>query len=380
MESKPFTLIDLFAGAGGFTAGFVCPRERAGHWRALAGIDANRNAVRTFRANFGADIGICADLSAVDPKEYLEGLELSPGDLHLLHASPPCQDFSENNRKNGKGSDDKFRIALNWAETFQPKIVTIENVLNFRNVYDEEIRQCLGEAGYDIDVFELDAAYYGVPQHRRRIFYIAVHRSLNKKPYRPVPTHGDPRSADGSVKPWVTVKEAIGDLPHRRPGQGQAPFRSKLDPHTPETKHTYGSYACSMRPERGAAITGHYARPLSKLALDRIKALQPGQAIAHLPPELRPRDGFRGAYGRMHPHRPSKTITTGIRGPSHGPFCHFSQERLITIREAARLQSFPDAFKFEGTTAAQSLLIGNAVPPLLAQAICSVCTHLLEDG
>lgn len=371
-------LIDLFCGCGGFTAGLLFPEgDDCVGWRVLLGVDINATAVETFAANFGKQSARQADLVEADPWRYLSELGLRPGELNHLHASPPCEAYSVNNRINGNHADLRFRVALEWAEVFLPKVVTIENVRNLEKAHDAEIRNRLNSAGYRVISFKVDTADYGVPQHRKRLFYLACQATLGVAPCPPKATHCNPLKPQQGLKPWVMVREAIGDLPPRKAGEGPDHFVSNIDATDPADQLCLGEYASMMRPPKGTIITGHYARPLDKLAMSRLRCLSPGQAIWVLPSHLRPKMGFRGAYGRMHPDYPAKTITTGVRGPSHGPFCHYVQDRLITLREAARLQSFPDTFSFEGGRAAQAFQIGNAVPPLVSRAIRRVSEELI---
>lgn len=376
--SEELTLIDLFCGCGGFTAGFLFPEDDSrAEWKVLLGVDINPTALETFGVNFGQQVARQADLLEANPRSYLKELGLRAGELDHLHASPPCEAYSVNNRVNGNHGDLRFRVALEWVEVFLPKVATIENVRSLEKAHDAEIRNRLSSAGYQAISFRVDAADYGVPQHRKRLFYLACRATLGVAPCPPKATHCNPLKPQQELKPWVMVREAIGDLPPREAGEGPDHFVSNIDPTDPADQPYLGEYASMMRPPKGTIITGHYARPLDKLAMSRLRCLGPGQAIWALPSHLRPKMGFRGAYGRMHPDYPAKTITTGVRGPSHGPFCHYVQDRLITLREAARLQSFPDTFSFEGGKAAQAFQIGNAVPPLLSRVIRRVSEELI---
>lgn len=373
-----FTLVDLFCGCGGFTAGFLFPPLTNNvKWRILLGIDKKHDSVAAFQANFGKKRAYQADLTELDPNEMLKRLGLASGELDHLHASPPCEAYSNNNRVNGNMTDSRFEVALKWARVFLPKVITIENVHNLEKAHDTAIREQLERAGYSVMSFKLDAADFGVPQHRKRLFYLACLKSISTNLELPSPTHCDPRVKTDSLKPWVTVRDAIGDLPVRSAGGGPGTFESKLDLTKDNALLRLSEYAVIMRPVKGTEITEHFARDLDELALKRLRSLKPGQAIEALPSSLQPKSGFRGAYGRLHPDCPAKTITTGIRGPSHGPFCHYGQERLITFREAARLQSFFDKFVFCGKRSSVAFQIGNAVPPLLSKAIRLISEQLL---
>ena len=376
IEPSPFTLVDLFCGCGGYSLGYKFPSDGTAQWKVLRGIDLDRNAVSTFNANIGEHIGRVADLESEDPKGHLAELGLQPGELGCLHASPPCEAYSPNNRVNGHGRDFRFQIAFDWVKVFRPRIVTIENVLRLKE-WDGNIRKTLESLSYRVESFVLNSADYGVPQTRKRLYYIAYHESLGVAPTAPLPRYASPAGVGDDQRPWRTVREAIGDLPRRLAGKGPDRFKSRLDLESAEARERIGEFASLMRPSRGTEIANHRARDLSDLMLKRVKSLKAGEAIANLPPELQPRMGFRGAYGRLHPGSPSKTITTGVRGPSHGPFCHYRDDRLITIREAARLQSFPDYFTFEGGLDSQAQQVGNAVPPLLAAALRREFSQLL---
>ncbi len=371
-----YKIVDLFSGCGGFTAGFLCFEGKA-KWDVLVGIDIDKDAVNTFKANFGIRAGKQDDLVTADPELYLRKLKLTPMSLDHLHASPPCQDYSINNRRNGSHSDSRYKIALRWAQVFIPKVLTIENVHQLGKAHDKEIRESLRELGYRVYRLKLDAADFGAPQHRKRLFYLAYLKSLGMPSLRLIKTHAKQNERCVSQIPWVSAREAIGDLPPRVAGDKRDIFVSRMD--LSRQSNALSNYARTLRSAKGQIVTEHYARPLDELALSRVRCLRPGQAIEHLPFDLRPKSGFRGAYGRLHPDHPSKTITTGIRGPSHGPFCHYAQDRLITFREAARLQGFPDSFLFEGGRSSKAAQIGNAVPPILARVFRNLSEQILAN-
>ena len=311
------TLIDLFCGCGGYSWGFLSPGDETRGWRVLRGLDIDQNAVATFNRNIGGDVAVVADLDKEDPRYHLDDLSLEPEQLSCLHASPPCEAYSVNNRRNGHGKDFRFRIALEWAEVFRPKIVTIENVLRLQE-WEEEIQARLHALGYEVNSFVLNSVNYGVPQLRKRLYYIAYHKSLGISPSAPEPDHGPPHGLSPGQQPWVTVGEALQDLPPREAGRGPDRFKARLDTRDLKVRARLGDYAAILRAPRGAEIANHGARKLNELMLQRVRILMPGQAIDDLPEDLRPRMGFRGAYGRLDPSLPSKTITTGVRGPSHG--------------------------------------------------------------
>lgn len=371
----PLTLVDLFCGCGGVSAGFMFPGLES-PFRAVLGVDADSLALRSFKANHPGTTAIKADLGALQQSEIraiARRLRLRAGELTALHASPPCQLFSANNRSRNDVAGDPFlfRAIFKWVNVLRPKAVTIENVAGMRTALrgtiDSEIRREMGRLGYNVAVDVLNAADYGVPQHRVRLVYLAYRRDLQVAPALPTATHGE---RSNGVRAHVTVAEAIGDLPAREAGDGTESFSSESSATDGPLAFEVSSYSTLVSAPQGHEVSHHWAPALSDLARRRIESLEPGQALAHLPPNLRPSMGYRGAYGRLDPTKAASTITGNCDYPSRGRFSHYRETRGITLREAARLQSFPDSFDWplsQRSRVAQQ--IGNAVPPLLARAL-----------
>jgi DNA (cytosine-5)-methyltransferase 1 len=370
------TLVDLFCGCGGLSAGFAFPGLQP-RFRVVAGVDWDRPSLKTFKHNHPTAVAYRADLSALSETEVrgiARRLDLKAGRLDVLHASPPCQPFRAINRSlaDTKGDAFLFRSVIRWAGVLRPRAVTYENVIGMKvahegELYDELIR---GLEGLDYSVASggLDAARFGVPQHRVRLFIVAYRNDVLVSPRLPSETHGPSGSG---LRPLVSSRQAIGDLPPTFAGAEEAHFLAQGAPVPPARALESGEpYSAIVSAPVGHNVTHHWSPALSALSRRRIEALAPGQAIDHLPKRLQPRMGYRGAYGRLHPDRPATTITGNCDHPSRGRFSHYDQVRGITLREAARLQSFPDAFHWpvpHRSHIAQQ--IGNAVPPLLAHAL-----------
>lgn len=367
--SERLSAVDLFCGCGGISEGL-----RAAGFNVLAGIDVNEIALETFRNQFPEAETLNWDLASNSPTQLLDSLGLLAGELDLLAGGPPCQGFSKNVPRARRYLDDPknqlVRTFLDYVEVLQPKVVMMENVAEMKNgfgrAYTEEVEERLSAAGYSVRYGVLLAADYGVPQMRRRAFFLAA--KSRRVPEFPQPTHRAPSSFDRKqnrlfsqeVRTHVTVWEAIGDLPSLKHGEGVEETCYSSPPQN--------RYQELMR-NGSTALTQHIARRLAPTQFERLKSLRAGEGYKQLPEHLRPKSGYSGAYGRLTKDMVAPTITRWMFHPGSGRFGHPVDVRTITIREAARLQSFPDRFAFSGSYNKQSEQLGNAVPPLLAQRI-----------
>lgn len=366
-RASGFTAIDLFCGAGGLSEGF-----RQAGCSVLAGNDIDKFAGKTFAAThpeaafFGAPI---ADISATD---FLRETGLKRGDLDCLVGGPPCQAFSVYNHQRGlhDARSSLFREYLRIVEGLNPKWVVMENVTGILSAGGgkavEDIVAGLNGLGYEVETRVLKAEEFGVPQERRRIFFIG--NRVGKPIPWPEPTHGS------GLLPFVTVWDALSDL--RVLANGEAPD-GPASYRTPPAN----DYQTMLRGNR-THVENHHAPKLAKINLERMKYIPEGGSWRDIPVELLP-TGMKRArrcdhtkrYGRMRKDGLSCTVLT--KCDLHwGAYIHPEQDRVITPREAARLQSFPDWFTFQGPRTEQFVKVGNAVPPLLgrrvAEALLSV--------
>jgi DNA (cytosine-5)-methyltransferase 1 len=360
--------IDMFCGCGGISAGL-----RDAGFRILAGTDIEPNYICTFEHNFPEAQAITDDLSQLSPEVLMERLELRPGDLDLLAGGPPCQGFSKNVPRKQRYLDlPNNRLVLTfieYVEALQPKLVLMENVAEMKNgfeqAYSNEIVKRLEDDGYSVSHKVLNAADYGVPQRRRRAFFLA---RKGKTPLRfPVQTHKDECDLPASLflpglhfRKKVTVWDAIGDLPSVSHEDGRATHSYACEP--------LSEYQRIMR-KGSDSVLNHSPRKLAEKQYERLASLAPGQGLKHLPEHLRTKSGYSGAYGRLTKDMIAPTITRWVFHPGSGRFGHPVDTRVITIREAARLQGFRDTFEFKGTYTQQAGQVGNAVPPLLAEQL-----------
>jgi DNA (cytosine-5)-methyltransferase 1 len=251
-----------------------------------------------------------------------------------------------------------------------PKVVLIENVppilTTGNNRFRDEICNLFEEIGYKTSYKNLLAADYGIPQKRRRAFFIAL--KDRREPVFPAPTHmASSKNKKNYLPPYVTIKEAIGDLPNLKMGQ-------KIENYI---KLPFTEYQKLMRKNQ-CKLYNHEAKAQNEQNIERMRCLKQGQSMKDLPKYLQAKSGFSQAYGRLANNKPSCTITANMHNLGSGRYIHPTQNRGITVREAARLQSFDDEFVFLGSTFSQCRQVGNAVPPLLAKAIAEyIEAHLL---
>ncbi len=370
-----YTVIDLFAGAGGLTTGF----HLAG-FQTICAIDENAKALATFKHNYPETKFVLAkDIRTINPRELRLALQLDREELTAIIGGPPCQGFSRNIPAGYRCLEDSrnqlYNTFLEFVKEFRPLYVVMENVPEILKAYNgtvrEEITIQLERMGYGVTSTSLNAANYGVPQTRARAFFVG---SLNSvAPTLPEPTHhGDISSLNPKQKSIqlnllqpitssiVTVRDAIGDLPVLEAGQEYTGEAYICEPQT--------NYQRLLRSSSNKLVN-HIARELSPIQMSRARALKEGQDARDLPLELAPKKHYSGAYGRLYWDKPARTITRWVFHPGSGRFFHPIQDRTITIREAARLHSYPDRFHFLGSYTEMADQIGESVPPLLAKAI-----------
>ncbi len=358
MKPKP-TAIDLFCGAGGLSEGF-----RQAGFQVLAGNDFNEVAGETFAATHLDAVFVPGPVQDVTAKRISVETGLAKGDLDCLVGGPPCQAFSVYNRQRGlhDARSHLFKEYLRLVEGLYPKWIVMENVTGILSAGGGSvvtvIRDKLRRLGYRTEFKILKAEQYGVPQERRRVVILGTRTDAELS--FPSPSHGK------GLQELVNIRDAIGDLPPLLNGEALTLARYGLFPQC--------DYQKAMR-VRSGLVQDHSAPKLSAINLERMKHIKPGGSWRDIPVKLLP-EGMKRAkrsdhtkrYGRMRWDGQSCTILTKC-DVHWGAYIHPEQDRAISVREAARIQSFPDWFHFEGSMTDQYVQIGNAVPPLLGKAI-----------
>lgn len=346
---RKLRVIDLFAGAGGFTLG-LC---QTGRFEPVFANDFNAYAAKTYNANFG-DHCLHGDIN-----DLLANKSFKFPDAEVVIGGPPCQGFSPlNKRREGDPRKQLWRAFMEVVGRVNPVAFVMENVPELLSSAEFVDIKALAESmGYFVNAEILNAADYGVPQRRKRAIVLASRTGLLPLP---APTHCNPQKTptlfQNGLLPWETVTRAIEDLPEPVGIElriGEIP--SPLDLHfgrTP-TKQSLMRYRCV--PEGGNRFDLQRKRPdLTPMCW------------------IRKKSGGTDLFGRLWGDRPAFTIRTEFFKPEKGRYLHPKQHRPITHREAARLQSFPDSFKFTGTKIEIAKQIGNAVPPLLGKRVAEV--------
>jgi DNA (cytosine-5)-methyltransferase 1 len=338
-KAKKATAIDLFCGAGGLSLGL----SQAGFCVAAA-VDSDPIATQTYAASLGSHVAT-AEIEEISASDLLSKAGLSRGECTLLAGGPPCQGFSLQRR--GARDDPRNALVLQFVrmvEEVRPRFFLMENVGGLLTKHGtpflRELSLRASRLGYLIHTAVLDAADFGVPQVRRRAFLIGEHAPdfMSRFKFPGATTARVPR----------TVRDAIGDLP------------SPPDDGTSHPK-----------------VPNHYREiRLAAINVERIRHVPQGGGRDHLPEHLQlachvnnPRHRHKDVYGRLAWDEPSVTLTARFDSFTRGRFAHPSEDRSLTIREGARIQTFPDSFIFAGNREDGARQVGNAVPPLLARSL-----------
>ena len=356
------TAIELFAGAGGLSVGL----ENAGFQVVLAN-EIMPDFAATLKANHPGTRVIAEDIHKIDFRAELAKLGLESVDA--LSGGPPCQGFSTIGSKNRKDPRNSlFYEYLRAVAETNPKYTIFENVSGFKRMYGgfayETLVRELSELGYDTAFGILNAADYGAPQIRLRTIVVGWKRGLPPVTL-PKPTHG---TAPG-LKPFVTLMDAIGDLPPLQAGESV-----RLYGRPPLTE-----YQRRLRGDR-ETLLDHDAANYGEKMREILRTIPPGGSIKDLPERLRPKSGYANTYARLLPDVPSPTITRNFGTPSSSRCVHPFQPRALSTREGARLQGFPDDYVFTGGKQSKNLQIGNAVPPILGEAVANSVMLAWKEG
>lgn len=348
--------IDLFCGAGGLSKGFMDAGVDI-----ILGVDNDSAALKTFEKNHGGAVGLQADLSLEETFDVIQGIADSKGKtIDLIIGGPPCQGFSTTGPRNFDDPRNKLYLAVfRMVKRYNPKGFLIENVPGMAMLYQgqikDEILRRFRAMGYNVECKILTAADYGVPQMRKRLVFMGIRSDIGK-PVFPEPVL--------DAEHYVTCRDAIDDLPARISELGKEEDSYDKPPRS--------AYQKQMR--KGCTVLyNHVATDHKQFVKDVIALVPPGGNWKDLPKGVGESRTFHEAWTRYHGDKPSKTIDTG-----HRNHFHYEYNRVPTIRENARLQSFPDDFVFLGNKTQQNRQVGNAVPPLMGEALARQMTAIID--
>ena len=355
-----FTAVELFAGAGGLSIGL----ERAGIHVVIAN-EIMPDFAATLAANHPNTNVINEDIHKINFRDELQKLGLASVDV--LSGGPPCQGFSTIGSKNRQDPRNSlFYEYLRAVSETNPKYTIFENVSGFKRMYDgfayETLVKELSELGYETKSQILNAADYGAPQIRYRTVVLGWRRGLPPLDF-PSPTNGEKEG----LRPYLTLMEAISDLPPIGAGESSSNYA------TPPQNE----YQRKMRGEQEVLLE-HNAANYGEKMQEILRIIPEGGSISDLPMRLRPKSAYCNTYARLLPNEPSPTITRNFGTPSSSRCVHPFQPRALSTREGARLQGFPDNYIFVGGKQSKNLQIGNAVPPILGEAIATIVRAALQ--
>lgn len=340
-----FNVLDLFCGAGGFSAGL----DSLENINTVMAVDFDKYATETFKNNFKDTYVITGDLTNKDIKREI--IEVArERNVNMIVGGPPCQGFSLKGKNLGLDDPRNF-LFLEYYELVKeimPEVFVIENVKNLLNseggYFKDQIIEKFTSLGYILNYGVLNAKNFGVPESRERAIIIgSLSRSVGLPNY--------------DIKP-VTVRDAISDLAYLNSGEGEF-----------EADYINDAQSSYQKKLRGKKLYNHMATNHSKLALEKLAMIPPEGDKSSLPIELHGKQKFATTWSRLEWDTYSPTIDTRFDTPSNGRNSHPFLNRSITPREAARIQSFHDDFIFYGPKSSVCRQIGNAVPPLLGKAI-----------
>ncbi len=343
-------VIDLFCGAGGLTLGF----ERQ-NFESILAIDLWSDAIDTFNNNRSNKVGIVKDILEVDEKfikkyvnEHVSG----------VIGGPPCQGFSLAGRRSE--DDERNKLYKEYFKTLSiinPDFFVIENVIGILSMKNGEVKEDIirraENIGYNVYIDKLMASDYGVPQNRVRVFFVGIKKELDKGTFK----------FPDKFKYKITCEEAISDLP-------------SLDNNNDNTKYKTeptSKYQKEMR--KNCNIVYNHEQTFHTEETKRLISYVPqGGSIKDLPDSLKGNRKYSSLLRRMNSKSQSNTIDTG-----HRTYFHYQENRILSVREAARIQSFPDNYIFSGSKVNQYKQVGNAVPPLLAEQVAKAINKYLYE-
>lgn len=351
-----FKILDLFCGAGGFSYGM----DKVEGFQTVLGLDIDKNAIETFNYNIAGAIGIVGDITDKDTQENIIQKSRELG-VNMIVGGPPCQGFSLKGKLKGLEDPRNFLFLeyIKIVEELNPEVFVIENVKNLINAVDgyfiDEIKSKFENLGYIVNYGVLNTKNYGIPQRRERAIVIgSKNRSIILK--------------HEQKEKYVTVRDAISDLAYLNSGEGKF-----VSDYIMPAKSQY------QKEMRGEYLQFHKATNHSKNALEKLMMVPPEGDKSSIPKELHGKQKFTTTWSRLIWDDLSPTIDTRFDTPSNGRNSHPELHRAITPREAARIQSFNDDFIFKGPKTSVCTQIGNAVPPLLSEAIAKSIRESYEE-
>ncbi len=356
---KKYNIVDLFAGVGGLSYGFSIMPE----FNIVAANEIEKDIAIAYTLNHPDVQMINCDINCLTEEQIRNVVGNQTVDLVV--GGPPCQSYSTLGKRKLDARANLFMQYKRILSILSPTAFVFENVLGILSMDGgklfKRIQAEFAELGYALESCVLDAVDFGVPQHRERVILVGVKGGNTFTP--PEPTHGTNKI------PYVTLEDAIGDLPELKSGQSKDYYEFPAD----------NAFLHFVRQPDTDSVTEHAAPKNGEHLIKIMEALKDGQSKADLPEDIRPKSGYGNTYAKLWWGKPSTTITRNFACPSSSRCIHPRDSRAMSIREGARLQSFPDDYKFYGADGMKRLEIGNAVPPLLSVKIAEQILAVLKE-
>jgi len=354
-----YKIVDLFSGVGGLSYGFSKLKD----FEIIMANEIEQDIAKAYSLNHPNVNMINCDISKLTKDMIKETIK--DNIIDVVVGGPPCQSYSTLGKRQMDDRANLFKQYKRVLNIIKPKAFVFENVTGilsmdkgnlFKNVQKE-----FEELGYQLKHKILNAVDYGVPQQRERVILVGF---LNNNNFEyPSPTHGE------GLTPYLTLKDALGDLPVLDSGQTNNEYATQAN----------NDFLKFVR-MNGTTVLDEHSSPKNGEHLIKImQTLKDGQSKDDLPEEIRPKSGYGNTYAKLWWNRPSTTITRNFACPSSSRCIHPRDSRAMSIREGARLQSFPDNYKFYGSDGMKRLEIGNAVPPLLSIEIAKAMLKALDE-
>ena len=355
---RKYKIMDLFAGVGGLSYGF----SKLPEFEIVAANEIEKDIATAYKLNHPGVTMLTCDINELTEETLAEALKGER--IDIVVGGPPCQSYSTLGKRK---LDDRANLFLQYKrilKILKPKAFVFENVVGILSMDKgklfKQIQSEFEELGYKLKYKVLNAVDYGVPQQRERVILVGFKEENNFK--YPLPTHGE------GLKPHVTLRQAIGDLPVLKSGQSSSKYAYQAN----------NDFLHFVR-DTSQELTEHSAPKNGKHLIKIMETLKDGQSKNDLPEDMRPKSGYGNTYAKLWWDRPSTTITRNFSCPSSSRCIHPRDSRAMSIREGARLQSFPDDYQFYGSNGMKRLEIGNAVPPLLSVAIAKQMLKAMEE-
>lgn len=368
-------LLDLFSGAGGLSYGF-----ELANFKVNLAIELEKNYFESYKYNHPETIALNENIVTLNCEEindtYIKGEKVEG-----IIGGPPCIGFSSvGNRRLDDPRNMLVFFFIKWVEYFKPTFFVMENVKGIltmgKGQVVKKIKKLYNDIGYQCKLYVLLAAEYGVPQLRERVFFVGTKdKNIQKIVIQKTHQKEVRNKTTDSLPTFRIVKDALSDILDTNPSNENKRNILVKDYDEPP-KTLYQEY---LR-KNSDKLYEHIAPNHSQKVIDRITHIKQGKNHASLPKEYQLKGGYPNIYGRLHLNYPADTITGNcgcVSAP--GRFIHPTQDRAISVREAARLQSFPDDYRFFGSMRDMYRQVGNAIPPLLAKAIAKAIKKVINN-